>query len=85
MGQWPEVHSHIMTTKAIKSDLIQWITQLDDKGLLQALLNFKSGTATGNVSDDLSIEARASIERGLKDIKEGRTVSSKDFWARYGR
>lgn len=74
-----------MTTKAIKTDLIQWITDLDDKGLLRALLNFKKGSSAGDASEELSAKARASIERGLDDIKHGRTVSSKEFWARYGR
>ncbi|HMU14629.1 MAG TPA: hypothetical protein PKE53_11560 [Flavobacteriales bacterium] len=45
----------------------------------------KRGAEAHDWADDLSPEARASIELGLDDIKQGRTMSSEEFWKKRGR
>lgn len=74
-----------MSTEAIRNELIDWISKLEDQSLLGSLLGIKRATQPTDWADDLSPEERRSIERGLDDLKNGRMTPSKDFWARYGR
>jgi hypothetical protein len=82
-------HSHTfaipMSTEAIRNELIDWISELEDQSLLGSLLGIKKATQHSDWADDLSPEERRSIERGLDDLKNGRMTPSKDFWARHGR
>ena len=71
---------------AMKLELIQWLSQLDDKGVLGSLFQFKrSSEKSSDWADTIPPGERRSIERGLKDVREGRLTSSKDFWARHGQ
>ncbi len=74
-----------MKPDAIRHELIEWISKLEDQGLLGSLLGIKKATQQVDWTEALSPEERHSIERGLDDLKHGRTTSSKDFWARHGR
>ena len=74
-----------MKSDAIRNELIEWISKLEDQGLLGSLLGIKKATQQADWADTLSPEERRSIERGLEDLKHGRTTSNKDFWARHGR
>ncbi|MBE0655390.1 MAG: hypothetical protein IH594_16435 [Bacteroidales bacterium] len=74
-----------MGIKAIKQELIEWITQLEDHETIEYLKIVKdSGTSDHDWWDDLSEEQKADIERGLKDIREGRTYSYEEVKKRYG-
>lgn len=74
-----------MSTEAIRNELIDWISKLEDRGLLGSLLGIKKATQQGDWAEDISLEERRSIERGLEDLKHGRMTASKDFWARHER
>ena len=74
-----------MSTEAIRNELIDWISKLEDRGLLGSLLGIKKATQQGDWAEDISLEERRSIERGLEDLKHGRMTASKDLWARHGR
>lgn len=74
-----------METQALKNDLIEWIKALQDRGVLDTIALFKQGLGPGASAQDLSPEARASIERGLLDIEQGRSMSSEEFWRKRGR
>ncbi|MBK7382033.1 MAG: hypothetical protein IPI81_01670 [Flavobacteriales bacterium] len=74
-----------MKSDAIRSELIDWIRKLEDQGLLGSLLGIKKATQQSDWAESLSPNERLSIEQGLKDVEEGHTTSSKDFWARHGR
>jgi len=74
-----------MKTEIIRNELIEWISKLEDQGLLGSLLGIKKATQQADWADTVSPEERGSIERGIADVKQGRTASSKDFWARHGR
>lgn len=74
-----------MKPDAIRHELIEWISKLEDQGLLGSLLGIKKATQQADWAETLSPEERRSIERGLDDLKHGRTTTSKDFWAQHGR
>lgn len=74
-----------MSTDAIRSELIEWVSKLEDQSLLRSLLGIKKATQPTDWADGISPEERRSIERGLDDLKHSRKATSKDFWARHGR
>ncbi len=53
-----------------KLDLIEWIIQLNDVELLSKIKNIRD-----NSLNIISEEEKKSINKGLKDIKEGKTHS----------
>ena len=53
-----------------KLDLIEWIIQLNDVELLSKIKNIRD-----NSINIISEEEKKSINKGLKDIKEGKTHS----------
>ncbi len=74
-----------MSTEAIRNELIDWINTLEDTDLLGSLLGLKRATQNGGTNVELSAEERRSIERGLEDLAQGRSLSSAEFWAKHGR
>lgn len=74
-----------MKTEAVKLELIQWLSNLNDKEVLASMLQFKKNVQKYDWADDLSPEQIKQIEEGLEDIRKGRTVPSKEVWKRYGR
>jgi len=74
-----------MKQEAIKLELIEWLTKLDDKDTLQYLKVVKdSSSLNHDWWNDLTPEQIQGINRGLKDIDEGRIVSHEDVKRRYG-
>ena len=74
-----------MNAESIRSELIEWLTGLNDKSILTSLLQFKKSTESGDWSDNLKKEQLESLLRGLSDFDNGNLTSSKDFWSAYGR
>jgi predicted transcriptional regulator len=74
-----------MSTDAMRVELIQWLSQLDDKGLLASLLHFKKANEAGDWYDGLTEEQKAAIAEGEADLKAGRVKSSEEVWKKYGR
>jgi len=74
-----------MKTETIKLELIQWLASLEDKQLLQSLFFYKNIQKKTDWWDDLTKEQLNEINKGIKNIKEGKTVSSSSVWQRYGR
>ena len=58
-----------MSADTMKLELIQWLSQLDDKGLLASLLHFKKANEAGDWYDTLTTEQRAATAEGEADIK----------------
>lgn len=75
----------IMKAEIIKIELMEWLSGLEDKSLLTSLLQFKKSAEAGDWSDNLTKEQLDSLQRGLSDLENGNTISSKDFWSSYGR
>jgi len=70
---------------AIKLELINWLTRLEDDDTLEYLKVVKdSCDAETDWWHDLSMEQKSGIERGLKDIDAGRFHSHHDVQLKYG-
>ncbi len=68
-----------MSTIEIKNRLHSLIDTINDSEQLKAVLTLLSANeSTGDWYDDLSENNKASIERGLDDIKNGRVTSHKE-------
>ncbi len=75
----------LMKAESIKSELIEWLSKLDDKSILTSLLQFKKSAESGDWTDNLKKKQLESLQRGLSDLDKGNVISSQDFWNSYGR
>jgi hypothetical protein len=74
-----------MGLEAIKLELIEWLTQLEDQDTLEYLKVVKDSKISDyDWYDDLTEELKRGIERGLKDIEEGRVTSYDEVKKKYG-
>ncbi len=74
-----------MGHEAIKLEIIEWLAKLDDSETIEYLKIVKdSRTIDNDWWDDLSEAQKDGIERGLDEIKRGRTISHEDVKRRYG-
>jgi hypothetical protein len=70
---------------AIKLELIEWLTKLDDDETLDYLKIVKESRETDqDWWHDLSQDQKFGIERGLKDIDAGRVTSHSQVASKYG-
>ena len=70
---------------ALKLELIEWLTHLDDDDTITYLKIVKDSSETG--SDwwqELSSEQKQGIERGLRDIDAGRVTPHDQVKKEYG-
>lgn len=72
-----------MTSQQLKHELISWLTQLNDKKLLNSLASIKDSVESGDWYSILSAKQKKSLERGIRDHKKGNTLTSQQFWQRY--
>lgn len=75
----------ITLADSIKTELIEWLSRLDDKSILTSLLQFKKSIEAGDWCDNLTQEQIESLQRGLADLEQGGIMKSEDFWKSYGR
>jgi hypothetical protein len=74
-----------MRNKPIKSELIEWLTKLEDAETIQYLKLVKdSSDHKHDWWEDLSDEQKAGIERGKKDVIAGKFTSHNDVKLKYG-
>lgn len=74
-----------MGHEALKLELIQWLTHLDDDDTISYLKIVKDSSETGNDWwQDLSDEQKRGIERGLRDIDAGRVTPHDQVKKEYG-
>ncbi|MEO8150140.1 MAG: hypothetical protein ABI723_21075 [Bacteroidia bacterium] len=71
-----------MNIQAAKLSLIEKILQTKEESIIAGLQEFFS-TETTDHWDELSEEDKASIERGINDIENGRKISLEDFLNKY--
>ncbi len=57
-----------------KIELIQWLTTLDDKSLIQKILDLRK-SETKDWWNEISDSEKASIEKGLSDAENGKLNS----------
>lgn len=74
-----------MGHEAIKLELIEWLTNLNDDATLDYLKIVKDSS---NIQDDwwntISDQERSGIYRGLRDVDAGRVVAHEDVKTKYG-
>ena len=65
-----------MNIQAEKLGLIEWIARLNDSSILKKLKRIHDQhSKNSDLSDEISEHEKESIEKGLKDIEEGRVHS----------
>ena len=74
-----------MGHEAVKLELIEWLTKLEDEETIQYLKIVKDSKDKHNDWwDDLSDEQKKGIQRGLNDIDQGKIISHDDVKVKYG-
>jgi hypothetical protein len=74
-----------MGLEAIKLELIEWLTKLDDKDTINYLKVVKDSSSDKNDWwQSLSEDQKQGIMRGLQDIEEGRVIEHEEVKKRYG-
>ena len=73
-----------MGLEAIKLELIEWLTKLEDEDTIEYLKVVKDSKTENDWWQDLTPEQKAGIERGLKDIDEGRLTPLEKVKKRFG-
>ncbi len=73
-----------MSQDAIKLELIEWLTRLNDLETIKYLKIVKDSASGHYWWKDLSLAERDGISRGLTDIENGRTISDEEVKAKYG-
>lgn len=74
-----------MGHEAIKLELIEWLSTLEDGETIDYLKIVKdSNVSHDDWWQDLTSEQKTGIERGLKDIDTGRVTSHDKVKLRYG-
>ena len=70
------VKNDIMNIQTEKLGLIEWISKLNDSSIIEKLKSIKEDySRSRDWWDSLNKEELDSIERGLKDLKEGKVHS----------
>lgn len=65
-----------MRLEALKLELIEWLSKLEDRSTVEYLKIVKdSSDRSSDWWNELSETEKAGIERGLKDVEEGRVHS----------
>ncbi len=74
-----------MGHEAIKLELIEWLTKLDDYETIQYLKIVKdSKDKHSDWWDDLTDEQKEGVQRGLNDIDKGNVISHEEVKSKYG-
>jgi len=66
----------------IKLNLIAWINQLSDTDIISFLEGIRNSWSKSDWWDELSSGQKKVVLAGLKDAKEGKLISSGEFWKR---
>lgn len=74
-----------MEHAADKLELIEWLKNLDDEDTINYLkIVKKSREKRSDWWDDLTADQKLAIQKGLKDIEEGRVTPHEDVKKKYG-
>ena len=75
-----------MDIQAEKLSLIEWISRVNDQSIIAKLKKLQADyIGSDDWWDELNQEEKDSIERGLKDIEEGRVHSHERVKEIYGK
>ena len=74
-----------MSNEALKLEIIEWLTSLSDKAILEYLKIVKDSTSqTNEWWNDLTHEQKKRIKAGLSQISSAETLSHEDVKSKYG-
>lgn len=74
-----------MGNEAVKLELIEWLTQLEDNEIIEYLKVVKDSNASGDDWwNDLTASQGEGIKRGLSDIDHGRITPNEEVKKKYG-
>ena len=74
-----------MGHNAIKLELIEWLAKLDDDETIEYLKVVKdSNLSNHDWWDDLTSNQKQGIERGLRDIDQGKIIPQQEVKKKYG-
>ncbi len=74
-----------MANEATKLELIEWLSKLDDEDTINYIKVVKdSSNQKNDWWNDLTKEQMQGIERGLKDIDEGKVIPHDQVRKKYG-
>jgi predicted transcriptional regulator len=76
---------NLSNTEAQKLEIIRWVTELEDETAIERLVFLKEQAGKGEWWDEISNEEKASIERGLADVKAGRVTPHKKVKKLYAK
>lgn len=63
-----------MNLEIEKQKIIEWIKGLSDQSLIEKIKLIKENKLPGDWWEEISEEEKLSIERGLENIRSGRTI-----------
>lgn len=66
--------------KKTRTKLISWIEQLSDPNVLDFLNGIMQSNTEKDWFDELSLTQQSHLNEGLEDMKNGKVVSSEQFW-----
>lgn len=66
--------------KKTRTKLISWIEQLSDPNVLDFLNGIMQSNTEKDWFDELSLTQQSYLNEGLEDMKNGKVVSSEQFW-----
>jgi len=70
---------------AIKLELIEWLTKLEDEETIEYIKVVKdSKSSNHDWWDDLTPNQKQGLERGLRDIDQGKTIPHETVKKKYG-
>ena len=67
-----------------KLELIKWISSLNDDKVLELINSFRISKTDKDWWEELSDQQKKEIEISLKDLDEGKGISSEEFWKKHG-
>ena len=74
-----------MGYESLKLELIEWLTKLEDDDTIRYLKAVKDSKPDDHDWwDDLDASQKKGIEKGLKDIDEGRVIPHDEVGKKYG-
>lgn len=66
-----------------KNKLIEWIRSLDDESIIDRIRLIKENPSMQDWCSEISDEEKASIEKGIEDVKAGRVIPHEQVNKRY--
>ena len=74
-----------MNQKTLKLELIEWLSNLENQEILLFLKSLKDNRVSdSDWASELSKEQIESINRGLKDLEDGKFVDHLEVKSKYG-